>query len=220
MSWGAGILGEVLRIGGGRKSYTSYHVIKLLQALKDQGPLGRPLISRVLGIGEGASRSLVKELRRMGVVETDAVGGSYLTEKGSEILRMWMDFVENVACVEGPLDPSPWRIHAIACVPWKFSPAVVGGSTLGLRDRLVRRGCDGALILGLLKGSVYLLDSRGQPDLDVGPTPLGGKVASVCRGAEMLVIAGSSSSCRSAEKCVVEALAEAYLTSAGDRFRP
>lgn len=193
-------------------------MIKLLQALKDQGPLGRPLISKILGIGEGASRSLVKELRIMGLVETDAVGGSYLTEKGSEILRVWTDFVNSLSCVEGPLDPSPWRIHAIACIPWRFSPTVVRGSTLGLRDRLVRRGCDGALILGLLRGSVYLLDSKGQPDLDVGSTPLGESVVKICGRAEMLAIAGSSSSCYAAEKCVVEALAEAYLMGPGDRL--
>lgn len=95
-----------------RRGYSIYHVIKLLELLESQGPLGRMLISRLLGIGEGSARSLVRLLRSRGLVDVDVVGGAYLTAKGSDVLTRWRSAIEETRCFEEKLEPSPGGVSA------------------------------------------------------------------------------------------------------------
>lgn len=199
---------ETLTARVSRKGYGVYHILKLLDLLSIKGPLGRSLISRELSIGEGSSRSLVKCMRSLGFVETDPVGGSYLTAKGREFLARWRGIVTSSACVEERLNPSPWGLMSISFLHRSRSREILSKGILNIRDAIVREGCLGALIMSVRGGEVYMLDTAGKPDIDISRTPLGIKILSLCeRGENTLIIAGASrNSCIDAERCVWEAV--------------
>ncbi|MEM4970221.1 MAG: hypothetical protein QXE01_03085 [Sulfolobales archaeon] len=193
---------------GVRRGYSLYHAIKLLDLLDRQGPLGRMLISRLLMIGEGSARSLVKSLKSLGLVEVDIVGGAYLTSKGYEVLSKWRSTVYASSCVEERLDPSPWGFLCIACISRDIARNILFKGVLGLRDEMVRLGCLGGLIMGIANGRAYMLDPLGRLDLDISETPLGERVLSICGSRDALVLAGSSEDrCLASEKCVWETIA-------------
>ncbi len=195
-----------------RRSYSIYHVIKLLDLLSSQGPLGRMLISRLLGIGEGSARSLVKGLRELGLVNVDEVGGAYLTSGGYEFLSRWRSAVYASTCYTTSLDPSPWGYLCVACILRRVGSDILSRGVLYVRDEMVRRGCLGGLIMMAIGGRLYMLDPQARPDLDISETPLGREVLTLCGANESLVLAGSSgSSCISSEKCVWEAIAYMLL---------
>ncbi len=191
-----------------RRGYTIYHTLKLLDLLGIKGPLGRSLISKELGIGEGSSRSLVRCLRSLGLVETDPVGGSYLTAKGQGVLARWRGIVTSSACVEEKLDPSPWELVSISILHRSRSHEMLSKGVLNIRDAIVRGGCLGALIMGIIEDRIYMLDAAGKPDIDISRTPLGTRILGLCERCEgSLIIAGASrSSCIDAERCVWEAI--------------
>jgi len=198
-----------------RRGYSVYHAIKLLDLLNSQGPLGRMLISRLLGIGEGSARTLVRSLRSLGLVDVDMVGGAFLTARGREVLSRWRSSVYASSCVEGRLDPSPWPMLSIACISSWASRELLSKGVLYLRDTMVRLGCAGGLIMGMLGGRVYMLDALGRPDIDISETPLGASVASLCSAGGSLVLAGSSEGgCLQSERCVWECVAHILRDSA------
>ncbi len=192
-----------------RRGYSLYHMIKLLDLLSTKGPLGRALISRELGIGEGSSRSLVKCLRSMGLIETDPVGGSYLTNEGREALERWRKIITNSACVEEKLDPSPWDLVSISCIHSSRSGEVLSKGILNIRDAIVRRGCLGALIMGISGGEVYMLDTAGKPDINISGSPLGARILGLCGSDEntLVIVSASNATCLGAERCLWEVVA-------------
>jgi len=197
-----------------RRGYSVYHAIKLLDLLSSQGPLGRMLISRLLGIGEGSARSLVKSLRSMGLVGVDMVGGAFLTAKGREVLSRWRSSVYASSCVEGLLEPSPWPLLSISCISSGAARELLSRGVLYIRDTMVRLGCAGGLIMGIVGDRVYMLDPMGRPDVDISSTPLGSKVASICGGGDALAIAASSEEgCLQSERCVWECVANILRNS-------
>jgi hypothetical protein len=190
-----------------RRGYTLYHMIKLLDLLDAQGPLGRSLISRRLGIGEGSSRSLVRELRSLGLVETDPVGGSYLTDKGYSVIKMWREIVRRSICIEERLDPSPWGFLSISCISKPWASIILSRGILAIRDSIVRAGCAGALIMGIHGFEIYMLDTLGKPDVSISSTQLGRVIVRECGGGESLAIASSlAGSCIDSERCVWETI--------------
>ncbi|MEM2203652.1 MAG: hypothetical protein QXI22_04765 [Sulfolobales archaeon] len=191
------------------RGYSFYHAVKLLDLLSIKGPLGRALISRELGIGEGSSRSLVRCLRSSGLIETDPVGGSYLTDKGYRVLAKWRSIITGSVCVKERLDPSPWDLSSISCIHESRSSEVLAKGILNIRDMIVRSGCLGALIIGVKGNEVYILDTAGKPDINMSRTPLGARILDLCGEKEdaLVIVSSSTSSCLDAERCVWETIA-------------
>ncbi len=67
---------------GARLGFHEGHVILALHLLREEGPLGRKLLYRKLGITETSARSLIRRLSAHGLVVVDRVAGAVLTEKG------------------------------------------------------------------------------------------------------------------------------------------
>lgn len=125
--------------------YRPYHVIKLLRLLYHREPLGRHALSRELGLGEASTRTLLRRLRELGVVEVDRVGGAILTELGRKAIREFMEFVPAIARVTQVLERLKLDREAVA--------ALVSSTLLGdakpvvIRDYIVKRGASAALIV-------------------------------------------------------------------------
>ena len=73
---------------GPSPSFSVFHVIKVLELTAKEGPIGRGKLSRELGTGEGATRTLLNRLIDAGLIITSKPG-CLLTEKGETI---WNDF--------------------------------------------------------------------------------------------------------------------------------
>lgn len=206
--WVSGVVGDSIPPRTStRRGYTIYHMIKLLDLLESQGPLGRSLISRWLGIGEGSSRSLVRELRSLGLVDIDPVGGSYLTDKGYSVIKMWRENVRRSICIEERLDPSPWGFLSISCISKPWASIILSRGILAIRDSIVRAGCLGALIMGIHGFEVYMLDTLGKPDVNISSTQLGRVISRECgKGGSLAIASSSAGSCIDSERCVWEAI--------------
>ena len=66
-------------------SFQVFHIIKTLEQIS-QSSIGRGLLAKELGIGEGATRTLIDRLRNEEVIVTSR-SGCFLTEKGEEIWK-------------------------------------------------------------------------------------------------------------------------------------
>ena len=65
-------------------SFSIFHLIKALELIAKEGPIGRGKLSEELKTGEGAIRTLIERLRDAGLITVSKQGCS-LTEKGENI---------------------------------------------------------------------------------------------------------------------------------------
>jgi len=84
------ILEELLkeRAPGPSPSFSIFHIMKALELTAKEGPIGRGKLSKKLGTGEGATRTLLNRLIDAGLI-ISSKPGCLLTERGETI---WNDF--------------------------------------------------------------------------------------------------------------------------------
>ncbi len=138
-----------------RPMYNEYHVLKALLTIERKEPIGRIALSRELGIGVTSTRTLVKRLRELGVVDVDVVGGCFLTELGRRILSFLHNFVKRIEYVTPYIGPDlALDREAYAAL---ITPSITGKhSIVMLRDTFVRYGASAVLIACIRKGRAAL----------------------------------------------------------------
>ncbi|TET63269.1 hypothetical protein E3J49_06925, partial [Candidatus Bathyarchaeota archaeon] len=72
---------------GRSPTFTEVHIIKALETISAEGAVGRIKLSKTLGLGEGATRTLVKHLRNEGIIEISR-SGIILSESGRKLLSV------------------------------------------------------------------------------------------------------------------------------------
>ncbi len=72
---------------GPRPSFTQAHFLLAFLVIGTSGVIGRQALAREAGLGEGATRTVLKRLRDGGYVEVNA-SGAFLTKKGREALKL------------------------------------------------------------------------------------------------------------------------------------
>jgi predicted transcriptional regulator len=70
------------KAAGPTPSFQVFHVIKTLELISD-APVGRGMLAKKLGIGEGATRTLIDRLKEEGIIDISRSGCS-LTKEGEE----------------------------------------------------------------------------------------------------------------------------------------
>lgn len=197
-----------LRIDLLRSYFRYYHVIKTLEIIDRMGPMGRSGLSKILNIGEGSSRNLIKKMKSIGLLEIDPVAGAIITDRGRRILNIWRNNVSS-ACVESK-DLVNWRYLSINRISEDFRRSLLRNkSIIDLRDELIKRGCLGGLFAENLSGRVMLLNVRGEPDYDITDTETGKRIRDFCEG--FCIVSGSDNNCLKAEECVWDLLIEILL---------
>ena len=73
---------------GAAPSFSKFHLVRTLLLL-DSGRIGRKKLVRILDIGEGSVRTVIKRLREDGLI-TSSKQGHGLTEKGREKVKKYM----------------------------------------------------------------------------------------------------------------------------------
>ncbi|MDI9643963.1 MAG: DUF4443 domain-containing protein [Candidatus Verstraetearchaeota archaeon] len=126
---------------GPAAAYTPVHVVKALFIVDSSRSVGRVMLSRALGIGEGSVRTIIKRLQERSFITIDSIGGCTLTPIGKEVLQKIRDGMVSSAQIDlgglGINQPS-YAIHI------RFD--ISTHSILKLRDVAIRWGADGAII--------------------------------------------------------------------------
>ncbi|MCE4624702.1 MAG: BlaI/MecI/CopY family transcriptional regulator [Desulfurococcales archaeon] len=131
---------------GGSPSYRAYHVIEALR-LASRAPVGRPYLSRRLGLGETPAKTLIGRLERLGLLKRTPKG-RHATPSALEILAALQKVVHVYPARLG-LFNSEGEILAIIEV---LDPPEDLTGVYQLRDYLVARGCRVSIIGGIHRG--------------------------------------------------------------------
>ncbi|MBD3387315.1 MAG: DUF4443 domain-containing protein [Candidatus Altiarchaeales archaeon] len=146
---------------GAEPSFSDVHLTRTLFLL-DSGPVGRKRLVKILGVGEGSVRTIIKRLSSEGLVGSTKQGHR-LTEKGEVEVERLLERISKPVSVEvSDLVDSPHKSLVVV------SSAIEGvGSGVGLRDVALRAGADGAVILvydGALRFPDSYLDLSDYPN--------------------------------------------------------
>jgi len=80
-------------------SFSVFHIIKALELTAKEGPIGRGKLSKRLGTGEGATRTLIYRLRDAGLIAASKPGCS-LTRKGEKIWNKFQSIFPKKVALE------------------------------------------------------------------------------------------------------------------------
>lgn len=111
---------------GPAPAFTHVHVTRAILTIGDEGPVGRIELSRKLGIGEGAIRTIIKHLTQANII-TIANEGCLLTKRGTALYS--------------PLRARVSKVHLIDAKQLALDKV---SAAISVKDagRLVRRGIE------------------------------------------------------------------------------
>lgn len=129
---------------GGMPTYTAYHVVAALRE-SEKGPVGRQRLSRILGLGEASTRTLMEWLVETGLA-VKAGRGVKPSNRGSRLVKA----VEMLVSIHKGL-PSPIEGGYIVMVRGVEPPEDLT-RVYSIRDYLVAEGCRLTVIGGVSGG--------------------------------------------------------------------
>ncbi|MBO3799790.1 MAG: hypothetical protein FGF52_01875 [Candidatus Brockarchaeota archaeon] len=129
------------------KDFNIGHILLIL-FYAEEG-LSRSRLKELLGLGEGSVKSIVKYMKKHGLLSTSKAG-SRLTKKGSSILRKIMVFVPRI-CKVSLEYLSVGKINYAAILR-----GVKISEILRIRDMVIRLGGTGAILLFYKRGRVEI----------------------------------------------------------------
>jgi len=136
---------------GPQPSFSILHTLKALRALAEAGCLGRASLARELGLGEGATRTLLDRLTRAGLVRISRKG----CELTGEGVSLWEDIKSDLRWVLGvPRSALALGEHNVAVLVRGRAPRV--GSGIEQRDVAIRAGAKGAVTM-LIRGGKLVI---------------------------------------------------------------
>jgi predicted transcriptional regulator len=71
---------------GPNPSFTEFDLVKTIEIIDEEAAIGRSRLSKELGLGEGATRTILNHLERAGLIKVER-SGCILTSKGSKLLK-------------------------------------------------------------------------------------------------------------------------------------
>lgn len=136
---------------GPAPAFTHVDVTQAILTIGDEGQIGRIELSKKLGIGEGAIRTIIKHLTQASMIEISK-GGCMFTKRGLQLYNSLRSKVSNVVPVEArqlALD----KVNAAVLVR-RAGHLVKKG--IEQRDAAIRAGATGACTL-VLRGREFLM---------------------------------------------------------------
>lgn len=130
------------RISAGRApTYTAVHVLKALEILDSPGGVGRQELARLMGLGEGVVRTLVRHLRSEGLLQVSREG-MRLSDMGLKVLMEIRSLMSSMELPETEITVGPYN-HAV------LVKGAVGLIRRGIeqRDMAIKVGANGATTL-------------------------------------------------------------------------
>ena len=137
------LLGQIVTPKKGNKpNFDEAHVLLALETIRKEQPIGRHLLMRKLGLSEASTRTLIKRLRELDLVNIDKVAGIILSEKGKSVLKY---FTEKAVVLENmELRTINWNAGCV--IMRNLSHLVDKIGILQLRDLIIKSGASKTLI--------------------------------------------------------------------------
>lgn len=127
---------------GAAPSFSEVHLVRTLLVL-GEGKAGRKSLVRVLGVGEGSVRTIIKKLMRDGLIKSKPRGHE-LSAKGRNIVNHYLNMFTTPQLAE--LDVAPSKKCCMVVLHKALDRVTTG---LKEREIAVRAGADGAVLLKL-----------------------------------------------------------------------
>ena len=182
------------KIAPGRApSFMEAHVIKALEVIGSGEAVGRIRLSKMLGLGEGEARTLVKHLRNEGLIEVSR-SGIFLSEFGKEVfsdLRSQMG--KEVEVPESSLTVGPFNTAIIV-----RNVAHMVRKGVEQRDAAIRVGASGATTL-IFRNKRLIIPGVSDDILRDAPTIQDLLVSRLKPGENDVIILGSANAKQTAE---------------------
>ncbi|MCS7120870.1 MAG: DUF4443 domain-containing protein [Nitrososphaerota archaeon] len=147
------VIEEVVRENapGPSPSFTIYDAVRFLSIIASEGLVGRARLSEMLGLGEGATRTLILKMVNKGLISTSKKGCK-LTEKGEKI---WRSLKAHI-----PVMVELKEKNELTLARYNVAVLVRGGANVrkGLeqRDASIRAGAKGASTIVVKHGRLIL----------------------------------------------------------------
>jgi Domain of unknown function (DUF4443) len=139
---------------GPRAGFGEAQFLKALIEIGKLGRIGRGRLGKLLDLGSGESRTLIRRLKNAGYIEIDS-SGCYLTKSGSRKYDEIKRSIPWSSAVEGSPLGSGMKSHAIVL----RKPTGVLRKGIEQRDAAIKAGANGALTVVYRSGK-FLLPSE------------------------------------------------------------
>ena len=205
-------LGKVAsKLAPGRAPYfIEAHLVKALQIVDSEGPVGRVRLSKILGLGEGAVRTLVKHLKNEGLIKISRTG-IILTDSGKKLSSFLNSRISSETEVpQSSLTVGPFNI---AVLVKNVADAIKYG--LEQRDAAIKVGASGATTLIFSHGGLVMPGAEGEDVFKNIPAIRDVLISKLKPREGDVVIIGSGNDRLAAELGAIAAALET-LKSAGD----
>ncbi len=137
-----------IRAPGPLPSFNDYHLLWAMEFVELDEPIGRSRLSKFLGLGEGAGRTIVERLRDGGLIRVTRSGCS-LTPRGRNVL----EGVRRIVSRSVPLTGNPLGLDGSSVAILVRGASHLVRSGIEERDASVRAGALGAMTL-IFKGGL------------------------------------------------------------------
>ena len=127
---------------GPAPSFNEAHVVKALELIGHHGSVGRIRLSKELGLGEGATRTLLKHLKNEGITQSSRSGISF-SEDGKNLFSDLQGKLSG--CNDVPSSPLTFGSSNVGVLVRDSAKAV--GSGMEQRDTAIKSGASGATTL-------------------------------------------------------------------------
>jgi hypothetical protein len=136
-------------------TFSELHVVSMLLLLGQCGSVGRQSLSRQLGLGEGAVRTLIRRLKSARLVDVNR-SGCGLTSQGQGLFQGLQTLIPQIIPIDGDVLASDRYSSAVLIS--KGATKVKKG--LEQRDAAIRSGATSAVTL-ILSGGVFMMPGIG-----------------------------------------------------------
>jgi hypothetical protein len=138
-------------------SFDMVHVFKTLQLIKNRGHASRGLLSKELGLGEGAIKTLIRHLKMHNMIKTTNAG-THMTRKGEAILS------ELVSSIPSEMRLSATTKYSISLGKYNYvvllkQLSLAMKSGIEQRDAAIKIGAKGATTL-LFKDGKFIMPTN------------------------------------------------------------
>lgn len=137
--------------------FIEVHLVKALKIVDSEGPVGRVRLSKILGLGEGAVRTLIKHLKNEGLIKISRTG-IILTDSGKKLSSFLNSRISSETEVpQSFLTVGPFNI---AVLVKNVADRIKYG--LEQRDAAIKVGASGATTLIFSHGSLVMPGAEGE----------------------------------------------------------
>ncbi|MBI0584197.1 MAG: DUF2111 domain-containing protein [Methanomassiliicoccus sp.] len=141
---------------GPNPKFTLFHVWKTYSVLYNKGPMGRKMLTQILGIGEGSTRTILDKMIREGSIENTKLG-AVLTERGVKTFRS-----SGISATPVLIDGLTISNHDCAVLVKGMADRI--GTGYEQRDEAVRAGAVGATTLVVSDGRLIFPGDQMEAD--------------------------------------------------------